>query len=104
MVFEKKGRGEEFKSALDNELTFKANIIRNKIVGRWIGENLLKYSESQLEDFIERTIDSDFEEKGYDDVLRFFEKELKLNNLDYNEDLIKSKMDEEFQKAYTNLK
>ena len=41
MVLEKKGRAEETKSALDQELVFKASIRRNKIVGHKIGENIL---------------------------------------------------------------
>ena len=64
MVLEKKGRAEETKTALDQELVFKASIKRNKLVGKKIGEKILSLQGEDLETFIENAIDSDFEEKG----------------------------------------
>ena len=62
MVLEKKGRAEETKSALDQELVFKASIKRNKLVGQRIGKNILSLQGEDLETFIDKAIDSDFEE------------------------------------------
>ena len=54
--------------------------------------------------FIENAIDSDFEEKGDEDVFRFFKNEITSRNIDFDEELIRNMMSEEFQKAYEELK
>ena len=104
MVLEKKGRAEETKSALDQELVFKASIKRNKLVGQRIGKNILSLQGEDLETFIDKAIDSDFEEKGDEDVFRFFKNEIKSRNIDFDEELIRNMMNEEFKKAYDELK
>ena len=104
MVLEKKGRAEETKTALDQELVFKACIKRNKLVGKKIGEKILSLQGEDLETFIENAIDSDFEEKGDEDVFRFFKNEITSRNIDFDEELIRNMMSEEFQKAYEELK
>ena len=104
MVLDKKGKAEEAKSALDQELVFKASIKRNKIVSDYIGRNVLELNDRELETFIERAIDSDFEEKGDNDVIRFFEKEIASKNKPFNEKAIRDMMNLEFVKAYNELK
>ena len=104
MVLEKKGRAEETKSALDQELVFKASIKRNKLVGQRIGKNILSLQGEDLETFIDKAIDSDFEEKGDEDVFRFFKNEITSRNIDFDEELIRNMMNEEFKKAYDELK
>ena len=104
MVLEKKGKAEEIKSALDQELFFKASIRRNKIVGQKIGENILSLKGKDLELFIEMAINSDFEEKGDEDVFRFFKNQITSRKVNFDEIEIRKMMDEEFQKAYEELK
>ncbi len=104
MVLEKKGKAEEIKSALDQELFFKASIKRNKIVGQKVGENILSLSGKDLELFIEMAINSDFEEKGDEDVFRFFKNQITSRKVNFDEIEIRKMMDEEFQKAYEELK
>ena len=48
MVFDKKGKAEEAKNALDQEITFKACIKRNKVVGHYIGKNILNLNDNDL--------------------------------------------------------
>ena len=104
MVLDKKGKGEEFKHALDQELVFKANIKRNKVVGKWVAENYLELSNEEIDVFVDKTVDSDFEEKGYEDVIRFFKKEFHLKNIFFDEIKIRKKMEDEFLIAYDKLK
>ena len=104
MVLEKKGRAEETKSALDQELVFKASIKRNKLVGQRVGKSILSLQGEDLETFIDKAIDSDFEEKGDEDVFRFFKNEISSRNIDFDEELIRNMMNEEFKKAYDELK
>ena len=104
MVFDKKGKAEEAKNALDQEIIFKACIKRNKVVGHYIGKNILNLNDKDLAVFIDRTIDADFEEKGDDDVIRFFAKEITSKNKSFDEDYIRKMMEKEFNKAYNELK
>ena len=104
MDFNKKGKAEEAKNALDQEIVFKASIKRNKSVGHYIGKNILNLNDKELDIFIDKAIDSDFEEKGDDDVIRFFKKEIIARNKIFDEQFIRQMMDDEFKKAYAELK
>ncbi len=104
MDLSKKGKADEAINALDQELIFKASIKRNKIVAHYIGQNILNFNNDELDIFIDKAIDSDFEEKGDDDVFRFFQNEITSRNISFDEKAIRKMMDDEFQKAYNELK
>lgn len=67
--FEKRERAEEGKFALDQELRFKANARRNKLLGLWAAEKLGKSGEAATQYAIE-VVKSDFEAPGDEDVFR----------------------------------
>jgi len=67
--FDKRERAEEGKFALDQELRFKANARRNKLLGLWAAEKLGKAGEAAAAYAIE-VVKSDFEAPGDDDVFR----------------------------------
>jgi hypothetical protein len=67
--FDKRERAEEGKFALDQELRFKANARRNKLLGLWAAEQLGKTGEDASAYAIE-VVKSDFEAPGDDDVFR----------------------------------
>ena len=104
MVLENKRKAEETKSALDQELVFKACMKRNKEVGLRVGKDILTLEGKDLDLFVEKAIDSDFEEKGDEDVFRFFQNEITSRNISFDENAIRKMMDDEFQKAYNELK
>jgi len=67
--FDKRERAEEGKFALDQELRFKANARRNKLLGLWAAEKLGKTGEAAATYAIE-VVKSDFEAPGDEDVFR----------------------------------
>lgn len=67
--FEKRKTGEEAKFALDQELRFKANARRNKLLGLWAAEQLGKSGE-EASNYATEVIKSDFEAPGDEDVFR----------------------------------
>jgi hypothetical protein len=67
--FDKRERAEEGKFALDQELRFKANARRNKLLGLWAAEKLGKTGEAAAAYAVE-VVKSDFEAPGDDDVFR----------------------------------
>tara|TARA_B100001248_G_C27022284_1_gene292570 strand:+ start:158 stop:472 length:315 start_codon:yes stop_codon:yes gene_type:complete len=104
MNLEKKGKGEEAKNALDKELTFKAQMMRNKVVGELVGKDYFNLSDNELTAFIDKAIDADFEETGDDDVVRFFENEFKKRDLEFDEVKIRDLMVKHFEESYNKLK
>lgn len=67
--FDKRERAEEGKFALDQELRFKANARRNKLLGLWTAEKLGKTGEAASAYAVE-VVKSDFEAPGDEDVFR----------------------------------
>jgi hypothetical protein len=67
--FDKRERAEEGKFALDQELRFKANARRNKLLGLWAAEQLGKTGEAAAA-YATEVVKSDFEAPGDDDVFR----------------------------------
>jgi hypothetical protein len=67
--FDKRKSGEEAKFALDQELRFKANARRNKLLGLWAAEQLGKTGEAAAA-YATEVVKSDFEAPGDDDVFR----------------------------------
>jgi hypothetical protein len=67
--FDKRERAEEGRFALDQELRFKANARRNKLLGLWAAEQLGKTGEAASA-YATEVVKSDFEAPGDDDVFR----------------------------------
>ena len=67
--FDKRERAEEGKFALDQELRFKANARRNKLLGLWAAEKLGKTGEAAAA-YATEVVKSDFEAPGDEDVFR----------------------------------
>lgn len=68
-TFDDRERAFESKFARDEELEFKAMARRNRLLGRWAGEQLGKSGE-ELEEYAKTVVHADFAEAGDDDVLR----------------------------------
>ncbi len=68
-TFRKRGKGYEAKFKLDEEMRFKAESRRNKLLALWIAERLGMNS-AETETYVTEVILSDLEEPGIDDVVR----------------------------------
>lgn len=66
-TFDDRQKGFENKFALDEELEFKANARRNKLLGLWAAERLGK-SASEAEHYAKDVVMADFESNGDQDV------------------------------------
>ncbi|HWV55195.1 DUF1476 domain-containing protein [Pseudorhodoplanes sp.] len=74
-TFDKREEGFEKKFAHDEELKFKANARRNKLLGLWAAE-LLGKTGADADAYSKEVVAADFEEAGDDDVLRKVVKDL----------------------------
>lgn len=81
----------ENKFAHDQELRFKAEARRNKLLGQWVGGLLGK---ADVDAYAKEVIVSDFEEAGDEDVLRKVSADLKAGGVAVTEEEIRAKMRE----------
>ncbi|MCD2182073.1 DUF1476 domain-containing protein [Rhizobium sp. GN54] len=79
----------EAKFAKDEELRFKAEARRNKLLGLWAGELLGK---SDLEAYAKEVVAADFEEAGHEDVVRKVKADFDAAGVAKSEDDIRSQM------------
>lgn len=81
----------ENKFAHDQELRFKAEARRNKLLGQWVGGLLGK---ADVDAYAKEVIVSDLEEAGDEDVLRKVSADLKAGGVAVTEEEIRAKMRE----------
>ncbi len=79
-TFRKRGKGYEAKYKLEEELRFKAESRRNKLLALWIAERMGMTS-AETETYVTEVILSDLEEPGVDDVVRKVVKDCEERNV-----------------------
>jgi len=89
-TFDDREHAFENKYAHDQEMLFKAEARRNKLMGLWIAD-ILEKSPEEAEDYAKSVVKADFEEAGHEDVMRKV-----LGDLDGRvpEDQVRKKYDE----------
>ncbi len=73
-TFDERERSFEKKFAMDEELRFKAEARRNKLVGQWAAEKL-GLAGTAVEDYVKAVRKADLAEKGDEDVFRKLRKD-----------------------------
>ena len=101
-TFDKREEGFERKFAHDEELRFKANARRNKLLGLWAAEKL-GLSGDAANAYAKEVVMSDFEEAGDDDVLKKVQKDLAAKGLASSEQDVRRAMTELMEKAITEI-
>jgi len=101
--FDKRERAEEGKFALDQELRFKANARRNKLLGLWAAGLLGKTGEAAANYAIE-VVKSDFEAPGDEDVFRKVKGDLEKGGVAMTDHQIQRQMTELMETAIAQVK
>lgn len=91
--FDKRKKGFEEKFAHDEELRFKANARRNKLLGLWAAEKM-GISGPDAEAYAREVVLADFEEAGDQDVFRKIRKDFDDKGVDQSDHQIRRTMDE----------
>ena len=91
--FDKRQEGFEKKFAHDEEIRFKANARRNKLLGLWAAEKLGKTGED-ADAYAKSVVVADFEEAGDDDVFRKIRKDFDTSGVQQSDHQIRRTMDE----------
>ncbi|MEZ5855420.1 MAG: DUF1476 domain-containing protein [Hyphomicrobiaceae bacterium] len=97
-TFDEREKGFEKKFAHDQDLKFKAESRRNKMIAEWAGAKL-GLTGSAMEDYVKAVRRADLEEKGDDDVVRKIMKDLADKGISVAETELRSQMDEFLAKA-----
>ncbi len=92
-TFDKREKVFEDKYKHDQELQFRVEVRRNKLLGLWVAE-LLGLSGADAEAYAKEVVKADFEEPGDADVIRKIQGDAAPKNLDLSEHRIRKKMDE----------
>jgi hypothetical protein len=93
-TFDKREEGFEKKFAHDEELRFKANARRNKLLGLWAAEKM-GLSGPAADAYAKDLVVADFEEAGEDDVFRKLRKDFDSKGV--------AQSDQEIRKAMVDL-
>ena len=101
-TFDKREEGFEKKFAIDEELKFKANARRNRLLGLWAASKL-GLSGAEADAYAKEVVVADFEEAGEDDVYRKIRRDLDAKGIKESDQQIRSAMDELMAKAVQEI-
>jgi hypothetical protein len=101
--FDKREEGFEKKFAHDEELQFKANARRNKLLGLWAAEKL-GLAGAEADSYAKEVVMADFEEAGDYDVFRKVRKDFDAKAVAQSDHQIRRTMDELMAKAIEQIK
>jgi hypothetical protein len=102
-TFDKREEGFEKKFALDEELKFKAEARRDKLLGLWVADKLgLKGDDAAA--YAKSVVIADMEEAGDADVMRKVTADLEARGIFLGEQELRSKMDGFLAEAVAQIK
>jgi hypothetical protein len=102
-TFDKREEGFEKKFAHDEELRFKANARRNKLLGLWAAEKL-GMTGAEAEAYAKDVVMADFQEAGDDDVFRKLRQDFDAKGVAQSDHQIRRTMDELMEQAIAQVK
>jgi hypothetical protein len=102
-TFDKREEGFEKKFAHDEELRFKANARRNKLLGLWAAEKMGITGDAAAA-YAKDVVMADFEEAGDHDVFRKIRKDFDAKGVEQSDHQIRRTMDELMEQAIAQIK
>ncbi len=102
-TFDKREEGFEKKFAHDEELRFKANARRNKLLGLWAAEKF-GMSGADADAYAKEVVVSDFEEGGDEDVFRKVRKDFDAKSVAQSDAQIRTAMLDLMEQAIAQIK
>jgi len=95
---DKRGDAYENKFAHDEEMRFKANARRNKLLGLWAAE-LMGLTGSDADNYAQAVVAADFEEAGEEDVFRKIRRDFDEKGVEQSDHQIRRTMAELMEEA-----
>lgn len=100
--FDDREKAQENKHAHDQELNFKAQARRNKLLGLWAAKQMGK-TPAEADNYAKSVVISDFAEPGDDDVLRKVLNDFKTANVPMAREILRAEMDKLLVEAKKQL-
>jgi len=100
--FDDRKRAQETKFQLDQELEFKAQARRAKLVGQWAA-GLMGLSGDEAEAYAKSVVVADLEEAGVEDLFRKIRADLDLHAVQLSDHQVRAKMDEALAEARASV-
>jgi hypothetical protein len=101
--FDDRRRGQEAKFQLDQDLEFKAQARRAKLVGLWAAGQM-GLSGDEAEAYAKSVVIADLEEAGVEDLFRKIRADLDLHAVTLTDHQIRAKMDEALAEARESVR
>ena len=102
-TFDKREEGFEKQFAHDEELRFKANSRRNKLLGLWAAEKM-GLSGPSADAYAKEVVVADFEEAGDDDVFRKVRRDFDAKGVKQSDQQIRTAMTGLMEEAVAQIK
>lgn len=97
-TFDQRERDFENKYKHDEQIRFKVQARRNRLLGEWAGR-LLGLDESEIGGYAREVVQADFDRPGDDDVLQKVYADLKAAGVDTTQHRVRHRMDELLDEA-----
>ncbi len=101
--FKERGKGEEFRYEMEQELQFKAEARRNRLLGEWLAHKFGLASD-ETEAYVKEVIASDLDEPGIEDVIRKVMKDIEERGAGITEEDVRAEMARLFSVALEQVK
>lgn len=101
--FKEREKGEEFRFEMSQELQFKAESRRNRLLGEWLAQKFGLPS-AEAEAYVKEVIASDLDEPGIEDIVRKVMKDIENRGADISEDDVRAEIERLFPIALEQVK
>ena len=102
-TFKEREKGEEFRFEMEQELKFKAESRRNRLLGEWLAHKFGLTSD-ETEAYVKEVIASDLDEIGIDDVIRKVMADIEERGAGITEEDVRAEMERLFSVALEQVK
>ena len=101
-LFNDREKGFEAKFKMDQEMEFKVDARRNKLLGVWLAEKL-GLLESEYDSYAKEVVLADLEEPGVEDIMRKVMKDVEQRGANITESDVRLKLDEFYSIAVKQI-
>ncbi len=102
-TFKEREKGEEFRFEMEQELRFKAESRRNRLLGEWLAHKF-GLTADETDAYVKEVIASDLEEPGIEDVIRKVMADIEERGAGITEEDVRAEMARLFSEALEQVK
>lgn len=93
-TFNEREKAFEDKYKHDQDLQFRTEVRRNKLLGQWVARELFGLEGDAVVSYAKDVVASDLDEPGIDDVVRKVMADIEAKGIDFSEHRLRHRMDE----------